>query len=107
MKKAILAAAAMLFASPGIVHSQQQATAPSPAAGPAPATSATCISQYEDTALSAASSMAQGYKIEAAVPGGLWLQKETDLLYCNAGRPRDGAVLCWKLREPLKNQPCQ
>ena len=96
MKKTILAAAATLSIIPSIVHSQQSI-----------ASAANCISQYEDTALTAASSVAKGYKIEAAVPGGLWLQKDKDLVYCDAGRPRDGAVLCWKLREPVKNQPCQ
>ena len=96
MKKTLLAATAALFIIPVTVHAQQ-----STAAAP------NCISQYEDTTLSAASVFAQGYKIEAAVPGGLWLQKDKNLLFCNVARPHDGDVICWKLREPLKGQSCQ
>lgn len=96
MKKTLLAATAALFIFPITVHAQQSVAAAS-----------NCMSQYEDTTLSAAGVFAQGYKIEAAVPGGLWLQKDKSLLYCNVARPRDGDVTCWKLREPLKGQSCQ
>jgi hypothetical protein len=33
----------------------------------------------------------------------LWLHKDKELAYCNANN-REGQVLCWKLREPLKGQ---
>jgi hypothetical protein len=73
----------------------------------AQAPAANCISQYEDLAgKSAASLVAAGYSISAAVPGGLWLQQGKELAYCNANRAREGEVLCWKLREPLKGQAC-
>ena len=98
MKKAVLAATAALFIIPFTVRAQQQAAAPA----------ANCISQYEDlTNKSAASLVTTGFTIAAAVPGGLWLQKGKELDYCNAGRPKDDAVVCWKLREPLKGQPCR
>ena len=98
MKKTLLAATAMaaLFIFPIPVQAQQSVAAAS-----------NCMSQYEDTTLTAAGVFAQGYKIEAAVPGGLWLQKDKNLLYCNVARPHDGDVTCWKLREPLKGQSCQ
>ena len=44
---------------------------------------------------------------KAAVPGGLWLQKQKDVYFCNSGRAADGEMLCWKLRVPVKGQPCQ
>ena len=96
MNKTLLAATAALFIFPIPVQAQQSVAAAS-----------NCMLQYEDTTLTAASVFAQGYKIEAAVPGGLWLQKDKNLLYCNVARPHDGDVICWKLREPLKNQSCQ
>jgi hypothetical protein len=72
-----------------------------------PASPTNCVSQYEDLAgTSAASLVTAGYSIAAAVPGGLWLQKGKELAYCNAARAKEGEVLCWKLREPLKGQPC-
>ena len=84
--------------------------APCTAFAQAPAATAaapTCISQYEDVAnASAASLFAGGYTVAAAVPGGLWLQKGKELTYCNAARAREGEVICWKLREPLKGQAC-
>src|SRR5476651_1092839 len=98
MKKVLLAATAAFFMTPFTVYAQQATT---PAAN--------CISQYEDlTGKSAASLVATGYGVSSAVPGGLWLHKDKELAYCNIGnRPREGEVVCWKLREPLKGQPCQ
>jgi hypothetical protein len=82
--------------------------APCAAFAQAPAAAANCVSQYEDLAgKSAAALVAAGYGVSSAVPGGLWLLKDKELAYCNANnRAREGEVLCWKLREPLKGQAC-
>ena len=98
MIKALLTATAALSITSFAVNAQQ-----------APAPTASCVSQYEDlTNKSAASLVATGYTIAAAVPGGLWLLKDKQLAYCNANnRAREGEVLCWKIREPLKGQACQ
>ncbi len=40
-----------------------------------------------------------GYEIKAAVPNGLWLQKDKDVYYCNSGRPIEGDAQCWQMRE--------
>ena len=99
MKTAVALAFALFV--PGIVPCAAFAQAPAPAAA------ATCVSQYEDMAnASAAGLIVAGYTVAAAVPGGLWLQKGKELTYCNAARARDGEVICWKLREPLKGQAC-
>lgn len=93
-----IAIAAMLFgvATSGVLA--QQATPP--ATG--------CLSQFEElVGKSAASLIAAGYKIAAAVPGGLWLQKDGDTTYCNVSRSREGEVICSKLRTPVKTQACQ
>jgi hypothetical protein len=89
---------ALVLFAPGAAFAQ------APAAAPA---ANNCISQYEDMAnASGASLFAAGYTVAAAVPGGLWLQKGKELTYCNAARAREGEVICWKLREPLKGQAC-
>ena len=98
MAKTLLTATAGLFIISFTVNAQQ-----------APTPTARCVSQYEDlTNKSAAALVAAGYMIAAAVPGGLWLLKNKELAYCNASnRAREGEVLCWKVREPLKGQACQ
>ena len=48
-----------------------------------------------------------GFDIKAAVPGGLWVQKDREVYFCNSGRALDNDVLCWRLREPVKGQVCQ
>ena len=48
-----------------------------------------------------------GFDIKAAVPGGVWLQKDREVYFCNTGRAADGETLCWKLRVPVKGQRCQ
>ncbi len=40
-----------------------------------------------------------GYEIKAAVPNGLWLQKDKDVYYCNSGRPIETDAQCWQLRD--------
>src|SRR5579872_1443395 len=67
-----------------------------------------CISQFEGLAgKSAAALLTAGYKITAAIPGGLWLQKDSDSVYCNVSLSRDGEVLCSKLRTPVATQVCR
>jgi hypothetical protein len=82
---------------------QQPSTPPSTSTKPP-----TCQSQYaEAPAYSSALLISTGFEIKAAVPGGLWLQKDKDVYFCNSGRASDGEMLCWKLRVPVKGQPCQ
>lgn len=101
---AILSGAALLLGGP--LGAGAQTAAPSSTATPAQAPR--CVMQYEAAAEhSPASLVKAGYTIVGAVTGGIWLQKDRDVLYCNSGRVPEGEVLCWKLREPLKGQPCQ
>ncbi len=81
----------------------QQAPAPAPATPPQ-----TCQSQHiEAPGTSAASLISRGFDIKAAVVGGLWIQKDREVYFCNSGRATDAENLCWRLREPVKGQPCQ
>ena len=57
--------------------------------------------------VSAAALITRGYDIKAAVPGGLWVQKDREVYFCNSGRALDNEILCWRLREPIKGQACQ
>ena len=67
-----------------------------------------CMSQHvEAPGVSAAALITRGYDIKAAVPGGLWVQKDREVYFCNSGRALDNDVLCWRLREPIKGQVCQ
>ncbi len=85
----------------------QQPTAPRQAPPQAP-TAQTCMSQHvEAPGVSAAALISRGYDIKAAVPGGLWVQKDREVYFCNSGRAADNDVLCWRLREPVKGQACQ
>ena len=88
----------------------QQPPPPQPQQPPqqAPAAQMTCMSQHvEAPGVSAAALITRGYDIKAAVPGGLWVQKDREVYFCNSGRALDNEILCWRLREPLKGQPCQ
>jgi hypothetical protein len=77
----------------------QQPTTPKPQ---------TCQSQYaEAPGFSPALLVSTGFEIRSAIPGGLWLQKDKEVFFCNSGRATDSEVLCWKLRVPVKGQPCQ
>ena len=68
----------------------------------------TCQSQYtEAPAMSSALLINTGFDIKAAIPGGLWLQKDKEVYFCNSGRATDGEIICWKLRVPVKGQVCQ
>jgi len=79
-------------------QAQPQAAAPRPIQAPAPAPS--CLTQYSPMPGQSAITMIRaGYDIKAAVPNGLWLQKDKDLYYCNSGRPIEGDVQCWQMRE--------
>lgn len=87
----------------GIAHAQQQPTAQQQA----PAAQM-CMSQHvEAPGVSATALITRGYDIKAAVPGGLWVQKDREVYFCNSGRALDNDVLCWRLREPVKGQVCQ
>ena len=68
-----------------------------------------CMSQYAEApaGTTPASLISAGHDIKAGWAGGLWLQKGKDVYFCNSGIVREDATLCWKLREPVKNQPCQ
>lgn len=66
-----------------------------------------CISQYTPVpGRSAAALITAGYDIKAAVPGGMWMQKNAEVFYCNTGRPVENEALCWQLREPGPGGPC-
>jgi len=87
----------------GVAFAQQPGDPPSAGSKPA-----TCQSQYaEAPAYSSALLLSTGFEIKAAIPGGLWLQKQKNVYFCNSGRAVDGEMLCWKLRVPVKGQPCQ
>ena len=67
----------------------------------APPTKPTCVSQYLDAPdRTPAGLLAGGYDIKAAVTGGLWIQKDREVFYCNTGRIEPNRSLCWQLREP-------
>lgn len=104
-----LVAIAFVIVLVGAAQAQQPAAPqpPTPAPGQAPATQ-TCQSQHiEAPGMSAAALIGRGYDIKAAVPGGLWVQKDREVYFCNSGRALDNDVLCWRLREPVKGQICQ
>lgn len=87
----------------GVAFAQQPGSPSSTGSKPA-----SCQSQYSEApAYSSALLLSTGFEIKAAVPGGLWLQKQKDVYFCNSGRAADGEILCWKLRVPVKGQPCQ
>ena len=90
----------------GAAHAQQPAVQQQ-APQQAPSGQA-CMSQHvEAPGMSAAALIARGFDIKAAVPGGLWVQKDREVYFCNSGRALDNDVLCWRLREPVKGQVCQ
>ena len=99
-----LVAIAVAFVLVGAAHAQQPAAQQQ---APAPA-GQTCMSQHvEAPGMSAAALINRGFDIKAAVPGGLWVQKDREVYFCNSGRALDNDVLCWRLREPVKGQVCQ
>jgi hypothetical protein len=87
-----------LLAGPAVAQQQPQAAIPLKA----------CISQYADApGRTPAGLIATGYDIKAAVTGGLWLQKDRDVFYCNSsGRLEEKQSLCWQLREPAAGGLC-
>ena len=111
MKKSfVFLSLVMLLAGPAMA---QQASLPSssqiaqgqPQQGPQ---FKTCVSQFvEVPGRNAANLIAAGYDIRAAVPGGLWMQKDREVFYCNAsGRLEDKQTPCWLLREPAPGGFC-
>ena len=100
----VLAVVAALAA--GTIAYSQQSTGPKPGQAqipgqiPAQAPAASCLTQYTPKPGQSAITMIRaGYEIKAAVPNGLWLQKEKDVYYCNSGRPIEGDAQCWQMRE--------
>ncbi len=85
---------------PGQAQTAGQLPAPA-LPGQAPAGQApSCLTQYTPMPGQSAITMIRtGYEIKAAVPNGLWLQKDKDLYYCNSGRPIEGDAQCWQMRE--------
>jgi hypothetical protein len=93
---------ALGIALPSLAAAQQ----PTPQVVP-PGPSQLCQSQHvEAPGLSAAGLIARGFDIKGTVPGGLWIQKDREVYFCNSGRALDSDTLCWRLREPVKGQPC-
>lgn len=99
MKKSVvlLGLVTLLVASPAMA--QQPSQGQSQAAVP---TGAGCVSQYvEVPGRTPAGLLATGFDIKGAVTGGLWMQKDREVFYCNAsGRLQDRQAICWQLREP-------
>ena len=116
MKAVVTLTVAVLLA--GSAYAQRPPAAP-PAPAPPPAAQqqapqqpppapTLCASQHvEAPGVSAAALITRGYDIKAAVPGGLWVQKDREVYFCNSGRALDNEILCWRLREPLRGQACQ
>ena len=105
MKALVAIAIVTLLMAPA--HGQQQ-PATQQQQQQAPAGQPMCMSQHvEAPGVSAAALITRGYDIKAAVPGGLWVQKDREVYFCNSGRALDNDVLCWRLREPVKGQICQ
>jgi hypothetical protein len=108
---AALAVVAVVAAAT-IAYSQQTA-APKPGQGQAPGQlpaqapgqppgqiAPACLTQYTPMPGQSAITMIKaGYEIKAAVPNGLWLQKDKDVYYCNSGRPIETDAQCWQLRD--------
>jgi hypothetical protein len=101
----------------GAAHAQALAPKPAgPAATPgpgvavapgAPAAAPTCANQYADAeGVTPAQLITGGFDIKAGWPGGMWLQKGKETYFCNTGRPTDGTVICWTLREPVRGGSC-
>jgi hypothetical protein len=119
MKAVVAIIFALLLA--GAAHAQRPPAAPPPTAPPPapppvaqqqapqqPPIPTLCLSQHvEAPGVSAAALITRGYDIKAAVPGGLWVQKDREVYFCNSGRALDNEILCWRLREPVKGQACQ
>ena len=111
--KALFAFTAAILLAGSAYAQRPPAVQPPPPAQPAPPPQAAvpqmnCLSQHvEAPGVSAAGLISRGYDIKAAVPGGLWVQKDREVYFCNSGRALDNDILCWRLREPLKGQACQ
>ena len=103
-----LVALTFAFLLAGNALAQQPPAAQLPAAQPQVPPGQVCQSQHvEAPGVSAAALITRGYDIKAAVPGGLWVQKDREVYFCNSGRALDNEVICWRLREPVKGQACQ
>lgn len=103
MKKSFvfLGLVSLALAGPAVAQQQSQAQ---PQAAPLKS----CVSQYADApGRTPAGLLAAGYDIKAAVTGGLWLQKDREVFYCNSsGRLEEKQSVCWQLREPAAGGLC-
>lgn len=107
MKALVVVAAGVSLALSSVAFAQAPQAPAAPAAPAAPRPVQTCQSQHiEAPGVSAAGLIARGFDIKAAVVGGLWIQKDREVYFCNSGRAGDSDTLCWRLREPVKGQPC-
>jgi hypothetical protein len=80
-----LVALAFVTVLVGAAQAQQPATQQQ--APPQAPAGQTCMSQHvEAPGVSAAALITRGYDIKAAVPGGLWVQKDREVYFCNSGR---------------------
>jgi|GEM_PF-661658 len=80
--------------APGQVQAQPPGQVQARPPGPS------CLTQYTPMPGQSAITMIRaGYEIKAAVPNGLWLQREKDVYYCSSGRPIEGEVQCWQMRD--------
>ncbi len=104
MKKSVVSLGLVTLVLAGPAVAQQQLQGQPQAAIPLK----TCVSQYADApGRTPAGLLATGYDIKAAVTGGLWLQKDRDVFYCNSsGRLEEKQSLCWQLREPAAGGLC-
>ena len=96
MKRFIAGAVALAVVASvaaGTIAFSQQSPGPKPGQvqAPAPAQTPACLTQYTPVPGHSAITMIKAvYEIKAAVPNGLWLQKDKDVYYCNSGRPIEG-----------------
>lgn len=103
------ALAVLVAVAAGTIAYSQQTAAPKPGQAPAQLSgqaqapgqvAPSCLTQYTPTPGQSAITMIKaGYEIKAAVPNGLWLQKDKDVYYCNSGRPIETDAQCWQLRD--------
>jgi hypothetical protein len=111
VKKSFALIAAVLMAGAALPTGPAEAQQPSEVQAAAPTQTpaqASCVSQYvEVPGRTPASLIATGFAIKGAVTGGLWMQKDREVFYCNSsGRLQANQPVCWQLREPAAGGLC-
>jgi hypothetical protein len=111
VKKSFALIAAVLMTGAALPTGPAGAQQPSQAQAAAPTQTqaqANCVSQYvEVPGRTPAGLVASGFAIKGAVTGGLWMQKEQEVFYCNSsGRLQANQPVCWQLREPAAGGLC-